>query len=285
MNKYLLIVVILLIPITIISFRKETNFLLPKNEEIKVKIKGGTTIPLEEYVIGVVAGEMPASFEEEALKAQSIASRTYAMYYIDRELDINTNDQVYLTIDEMKEKWSDFDKYYNIIKNCVSETKGQIMTFKDKPIKAYYYSRSNGYTENSIEVFQENLEYIEVLETPFEELYENVITLSIEDFKKAFNIPSCDNITISDKEVNNSNRVSKIVINKKEYTGIEIRKLLKLKSTDFDIEIKDKVTITTRGYGHGVGMSQYGANSLAKQGYSHQEILKFYYKNIEITNI
>lgn len=295
MNKLLILITILLIPITIISFKKnETNFIMEENkhnvDNIKVNIVKNNekiSIPIEEYIIGVVAGEMPALFEEEALKAQAVASRTYAYYSVinNKELKSTTDDQVYLTEEEMKNKWNEnFEKYYEKIKKCVNNTKGIIMTFNDQPIISYYYAMSNGYTESSLNVFNQDYEYLKVKESIWDKNNENTITISKNQFCNYLKI-DCENININNIEKDESNRIKNIVINNKKYTGIEIRKLLNLRSTDFKIEIEDDIKITTKGYGHGVGMSQYGANYMAKENYNYKEILEYYYEGIKFREI
>ena len=289
MNKKLLIIVIVLIPITIISFfHKETNFIMDKNIIIKVnKDNELLEIPLEEYVIGVVGGEMPASFEEEALKAQAIASRTYVIKHLENKDTITStiSDQVYLSNDELRTKWKDnYDKYYNKIKEAVLSTKDKIITYNNEPIKAYYYSKSNGYTESSLNVFNEQNDYLNIIASPFEKDIEQIVEIPKEEFCTKLSI-TCNNITISNITRDESNRVDNLTVNNKSFKGTKFRKLLGLRSTDFDIEVLDNIKITTRGYGHGVGMSQYGANEMAKLGYNYEDILKYYYQNTEINNI
>lgn len=296
LNKKLLITIILLTIIYIISFfQKETNFIMPKNNVIKKDIsyididyKGKhLKLNIDDYIIGVVAAEMPASFEEEALKAQSIASRTYLINTMSTTnlIDTTTNNQAYIDTSTMKEKWgSDYLKYYNKISKCVKETKDKIITYQNKPIKAFYYSMSNGYTESSLNVFNEQLDYLNIIESKWDKDNEETITLSKEEFCNKLNI-ECSNITITNIKKDKSNRVDSITINNNTYTGIDIRKLLNLRSTDFKIDVSSIITIITKGYGHGVGMSQYGANNMAKEGYTYEEILKYYYQNTEISNI
>ena len=296
MNKKLIYTLVILIPITIISFFfKETNFIMQKNKQSvdKYHVNIDTTdklltVELEEYIIGVVAGEMPASFSEEALKAQAIASRTYLINHLQTNKTISntTDDQVYLTKEEMKEKWKDnYDKYYNKIKEAVTATKGLIMYYNNEPIKAYYFSTSNGYTASSISVFNEQRDYLTSVESPFDQDNSNTIEISKQDFCNKLDI-SCNQISITNIIKDNSNRVSKITINNKEFKGTQVRKLLSLRSTDFTFNIKETtIEIITKGYGHGVGMSQYGANNMAKIGYTYEEILKYYYQDIKIDSI
>lgn len=296
MNKKLLYTLVILIPITIISFFfRETNFIMQKNKQSvdKYQVNVDTTdklltVNLEEYIIGVVAGEMPALFHEEALKAQAIASRTYLINHLQNNSTISntTDDQVYLTKEELQDKWKDnYEQYYNKIKEAVTATKDLIMYYNNEPIKAYYFSTSNGYTASSMSVFNEQRDYLTSVESPFDQDNSKTIEISKQDFCTKLNI-QCNQISITNIIKDNSNRISKITINNKEYKGTQIRKLLSLRSTDFTINIKDTtIEITTKGYGHGVGMSQYGANNMAKLGYTYEEILKYYYQDIEISSI
>ena len=297
MNKKLLITIILLTIIYIISFfQRETNFIMPKNNFKDINLSyvdinyndKHLKVSIDDYIIGVVAAEMPASFEEEALKAQSVASRTYLVNTLSTNnlVDTTTNNQVYIDKTAMKDKWgNDYNKYYNKISNCVKETKDKIITYQNKPIKAFYYSMSNGYTESSLNVFNEQLDYLNIIESKWDKDNQEIITISKNDFCTKLNI-DCSNIIISNIKKDKSNRIKTIIINNKLFTGVEVRHLLNLRSTDFEIDITDSlISVTTKGYGHGVGMSQYGANNMAKEGYTYEEILKYYYQNIEISNI
>lgn len=306
-NKILLIVVLILLPFAVISFqKKETNFNLQqkenknniKKEEYIIKLKQNNeeiiNLNLEDYIIGVVAGEMPASFEEEALKAQAIASRTYAMYKHNKnnnyDVVATTSDQVYLTKDEMKNKWNqNYQKYFNKIEKAVNDTKGLVMKYHDEIIVAYYFAMSNGYTEDAINVFNEQKDYLTSVESNFEEeITANVVqtkTFTKAEFCNLLNI-SCEKINIKIEEKSPSGRINKININNKSFLGVDIRKILNLRSTDFVINLtNNEVQITTKGYGHGVGMSQYGANAMAKNGQNYENILKHYYQNITISEI
>lgn len=281
----------LLVPVTIISFFKISNEVVnepPKEQIGEVKVVNNNNVintSLNDYLIGVVAGEMPALFEPEALKAQAVAARTYLYYHLQNHETITgtINDQVYITEEEMKEKWQDkYEEYYDKIKNAVLSTENKVMTYQGKPIKAYYYSRSNGYTESSLNVFNEENDYLKVVESNFEDNGLTTITIPKKEFCDKLSI-SCDTLTIKDEMRNESNRISTITINEKIFKGTEVRQLLGLRSTDFTLEILEQdINITTKGYGHGVGMSQYGANSLAKEGYKYEDILNYYYQNIEI---
>lgn len=296
-NRNLFIAVIILTIIAILSSfdKKETVFL---NEEKKVTIKNNETteekeLELEEYIIGVVAGEMPASFEVEALKAQAIAARSYAMNKIKSsketyDLVTDVSNQVYITQDEMKEKWqSEYDYYYNKIKDAVLETKGLVMKYNDEIISAYYFAMSNGSTEDVSLVFGESKDYLQSVDSSWDENVKNFTVetnITKEEFCKKLDI-SCNDIIINNIKRSETKRVNEITINNKTFKGTEVRSILNLRSTDFNIEINESIKITTKGYGHGVGMSQYGANEMAKNGSTYEEILKHYYNNIEISKI
>lgn len=276
--------------------QSKTSKKIKEEEKIKVMLKDNQVISmdLEDYVIGVVAGEMPASFELSALESQAIASRTYAIYKRNqnKEYDVltTTADQVYLTKEEMQEKWkNDFDLYFNKIKKAVSNTKGLIIKYNNEAIKAYYFAMSNGKTEDSINVFNEQQDYLISVESVGEEKITNkyiqTVEFSIEDFLTKLSL-SGNTVDIKNIVTLNSGRIKAITINDQVFTGVSLRKLLGLRSTDFDINIEDNnVLITTKGYGHGVGMSQYGANVLAKEGHNYEYILKHYYHNVEISSI
>jgi len=267
---------------------EEKNIVIKINKNNEIK-----KINLEDYIVGVVAGEMPASFHEEALKAQAIASRTFAMYKLEKEsreydLETTVDDQVYINESEMKDKWgSEFDFYYNKIKEAVKRTVNLVMKKDNKIFKSYYFAMSNGQTADSVSVFKENT--IDSVSSPWdnESLNKFIVTTEydLDDLKQKLNISEeIKNIEIISRD--KTNRVENISVNNITYTGIEFRKLLSLRSTDFNIEIKNNICyITTKGYGHGVGMSQYGANGMAKDNYKYDEILKYYYQDIEIVSL
>jgi len=289
-EKILYLVILILLPLTIISLTKT-------NEETKEKElptqdffviltlnNEDITLSMEDYLIGVVASEMPADFSFEALKAQAIASRTIALYTLQSKDKLTTSLQNYLTKEEMKVKWQEaYEFYYEKIKKCVNDTQNLVMMYDNKLIKSYFYSTSNGYTATSLSVFNESLPYLSTISPSTEENASKTTTKTISKSKfcTLLNI-NCSSISISNITYDDSNRVKTISINNKTYTGISLRKLLNLRSTDFTIDINDEVTITTKGYGHGVGMSQYGAENLAKNGKTYQEILEYYYQGIEI---
>lgn len=297
MKKTILVtLIILLIPLIVVNeVSKENKFEIIKNSYVRVKVNNKILkLQLEEYVEGVVAGEMPASFEIEALKAQAVAARTYVLKKIDNnkeyDLDNTTNNQVYLTDEELKTKWNnDYDKYINKIRFAVKSTEGEYLTYNDKIITAFFFSSSNGKTENCEEVFQEKLPYLKSVESFWDKespSYNGEIKTTLKDFYEKLNISYNEILNINIKERTESGNIKTIIINGKEFKSTDIRNKLGLRSTDFNITLdKDIITIKTKGFGHGVGMSQYGANGMAKEGYKYDDILKHYYTDIKIKKI
>lgn len=261
-----------------------------KDKEINVELKINDevlNIALEDYIIGVVAAEMPASFELEALKAQAVASRTYALYKLYNNLSLTLNDQAYINKEKMKEKWGeDYDLYYSKINQAIDDTKGEYMLKNNKIFKAYYFAMSNGYTEDSVLVFGENL--LNSVKSPWDNetlnKFEVETQYSSDELMKMLNLNEITNLEIVSRD--STNHVEKVKVNNNIISGIEFRQLLSLRSTDFEIQkLDDSYLITTKGYGHGVGMSQYGANGMAKENKNYKEILEYFYQEIEIKTI
>lgn len=249
-----------------------------------------SSIELEEYIVGVVAAEMPASFSIEALKAQSVAARTYTVKKAStgKTLVNSTSDQVYNTLDEMKAKWgSSFSTYYNKIKGAVSSTKGLVITYNGKYIDALYSSMTNGKTEQPEYVWAYSYPYLKCVSSSWDKNvkgFEVVKNLEYATVSKALGQTVTRDTVIEILSYTVSGRVDKIKIGDKTYTGVEIRTKLGLRSTDFTIVLNDNnISVTTRGFGHGVGLSQYGANEMAKQGYTYDKILHHYYTGITIS--
>lgn len=246
-------------------------------------------IELEEYLIGVVGAEMPASFNIEALKAQAVVARTYTLKKVknNQVLTDNVNDQVYKSNDELKAMWgSSYNSYYNKIKNAINSTKGQYITYNGNYIEAVYHSTSNGKTEDSVEVWGNNYNYLKSVDSSWDRSassYERVINISYSDIsaKLGFDVNKDTSIDIISRT--NGNRVKTIKIRDTYYTGVEIRKLLNLRSADFEIsKTNNGLSIKTHGYGHGVGMSQYGAQGMANSGYNYIQIIKHYYTGVNV---
>ena len=295
MKKYLIIIVALIVAY-IFTIPKD-SLLVSKDfgnhESVLVSYNDEKlSMPIDDYVLGVLACEMPALFNEEALKAGAIAIRTFYEYNKLKNNDYvaKTSEQCFINEEKMKEKWGiKYDEYYNKLSNVVNETKNQFITYDDEIIPSFYFSLSNGYTENADEVFSVDLPYLVTTESLWDKnvkTFENNMQIELSSFLSNLGILDEDYVEIKDIVKTESGRVKTITINDKVFTGIEIRKLLNLRSADFEIEILDKeVNVKTKGYGHGVGMSQYGANEMAKLGYKYDEILYYYYKDTKISKL
>lgn len=295
-NKILALISVILIPFTIISLLNQdaTNnqsadaYLASSEILINFSYNNETiSLPIEEYLIGVLGAESPASFNIEALKAQAVASRTFALYQQEKRGYVTTGDQAFATEEELKTKWqTKYDEYYNKIKAAITSTQNEVLYYDNKLIKAYFYAMSNGYTTTSLAVFNEELPYLNIIIPTLDNAntnnFEVTKTISKTQFCEKLAL-DCNKLNISTPKRDESNRVTMITINNREYTGLNLRQQFNLRSTDFTLqEDQDNIIITTKGYGHGVGMSQYGANAMAKNGASYQDILQFYYQGTEI---
>lgn len=261
---------------------------IEKRYIVQVKTKSKTLkIPLEEYLIGVIAGEMPVSFELEALKAQAVAARTFVL---SRKLSVDntTNSQVYLTDEQMKKNWGEhYEKNKNKIEKAVKETSYEAMTYNGKYISAMFFSSSNGKTVNCEDYFTGEVAYLKSVDSHWDLTIDPTNTrkktFSKKDLAHAFGIlPSKIEVTSH----TSSGYVKTVTVNKKTYTGREVREILDLASSCFQIEFSSQgYTFITKGSGHGVGMSQYGAQAMAKDKKNYKDILNHYYQNIEIKRI
>ena len=269
----------------------ESEIEVDDNIYVNVLRSNGETVylELEDYITGVVAAEMPASFHIEALKAQAVIARTYALKSIERGkvLTDNESTQSYKDNQELLSIWSfNYDQYLNKIKEAVNSTKGMYLTYNGSYIEALYHSTSNGYTESSEYVWGNYYPYLTSVESPYDYLnpsYEAKKEISYQELsnKLGITVNSSSEFNLEDKTT--SGRINNILIDNISFKGTEFRNKLGLRSTAFEIIKNDTgVIITTLGYGHGVGMSQYGANGYAKAGYSYQDILLHYYPGITI---
>ena len=296
------LILIIIIPFIIVNFNKENRDLAKKygsynKKIIKVKRVNKNKIDevlLEDYVVGVVAGEMPAIFNMEALKAQAVTSRTYVINKLNKnsEYDIldSTANQVYLDNEDMKEKWQDnYKTNLKKVKQAVKETKGEIILYNNEVIDAMFFSTSNGYTENSEDVFSSKKPYLVSVESKWDEK-ESPVFNSTEKFSKTIflhnlNLPG-NNVIIEDIKKTKSGRVKSVKINDKEFSGTKIRSAFGLKSTSFTIKQEaDTIVFNVKGFGHGVGLSQYGANGMAKENKNYKEIIEHYFKNCEVKKV
>ncbi|WP_088104375.1 stage II sporulation protein D [Halalkalibacter urbisdiaboli] len=257
------------------------------------------TVPLEQYVMGVVASEMPVNFELEALKAQALTARTFIIQQmLNPSTDIKLPDeaivtdtvthQVYQNDTELKNKWGqDFDKNMEKIALAVLSTKGEVLTYENEPITAAFFSTSNGYTENSEDYWQNSIPYLRSVESPWDQSSprssaEKVISITEFEEKLGIEMPEDGSVgTVVART--DGGRVAKVKIGGKEFTGRDIRDRLELDSSDFHWQRhNNQIVIRTRGWGHGVGMSQYGADGMAKEGRTYKDILNHYYQGVSI---
>lgn len=268
---------------------------------------------LEEYVRGVVCGEMPAEFSMEAIKAQAVAARTFTLAHMESygghkyngakgaDVDDTVECQVYMNKEKRLSDWPESKKgiYWNKITDAVKETSGEILTYKGQVLEApYFFSTSGGKTENCSEVFSFDEPYLKSVTSPGDNQsprYKTILNISNSEFVKKVNDADAKaqlNVNNLKKQVNIKERsnfggtVKKIQLGNIDMKGTDFRWLLGLYSYNFDINISDKTTtITSHGYGHDVGMSQWGANAMAKDGKKYKEILKHYYQGVNIEKL
>ena len=326
------------------SSSKYINYETVDKDSPKINIynhKTGKTqqMDIEEYLYGVLSGEMPSDFNIEALKAQAVAARTYVMYNQENETSKHkgaavctdyTHCQEYKSYEELKKsKGEDWIKNsYPKVKQAVNETKGHIITYNGEPILPLYFSTSSGKTENSEEVFSTEYPYLRSVDSPYDKYapkYASTLKISNKDYvtkikstysdininqnndlhendsisifndsielsylpDKVSYLPDNFNVNYSSqiKILNRSDggSVEKIKLGNKELTGRDIRNILNLNSANFEIKFDtNSLDFVVKGYGHGVGMSQWGANGMAEEGYKYYEILSHYYKDTTI---
>ena len=263
-------------------------------------------VKIDEYLCNVVSAEMPATFEQEALKAQAIVARTYTTYKILNKkhdnadiCDDSTCCQAWISKDDRLAKWEENQRESNWQKICsaVNETSGKIITYENKPIDAFFHSNSGGITEVPVNVWGgTGYPYLQSVETSGENTYTQYaseVTLSQEELinklKEKYSDISIDFTNSEDikiLEYTESKRVKTVKFGNHEISGVEARTLFGLKSTNFEISIDgNNIKFSVKGYGHGVGMSQTGADSMAKNGSRAEEIIKHFYTGVEITEV
>lgn len=262
--------------------------------------KKTVSITARDYCIGVVSAEMAAEYEPEALKAQAVVAYTYAKYKANlrknEDYDITDTyltDQAFLSVEEAKERFNDnYDEYTEKITAAVDAVLGQMITFDGKPILAVCHSISGGKTESATNIWGGEYPYLQPVESVGDVLspnYLSEVTVSADDMAKALKALDISaegeaSKWLGEIKRSDSGTVLKIEICGTEIKGSELRSALSLRSANFDVEYSDGgFKFTVRGYGHGVGMSQYGAQFMALQGSSYKEILKWYYTGCEIS--
>lgn len=260
---------------------------------------GGADI--DEYIKGVVAAEMPVSFPEEALKAQAVASRTYAIRAIDNaETELNPDDigQAYITVDGMRENWGEnFDAYYAKICSAVESTAGEVIEYGGEPILAVFHSTSAGTTETAGNIWNYDLPYLESTDSEGDTYAPNYESVKVIDEKEVISLIkakypdfTADEETLFDSvkinERSQAGYITDMTVAGMSFTGKQIREALGLRSSNFTVaKVENGIAFTTKGYGHGAGMSQYGAKYMAEQGSDYKEILEHYYANITIEKL
>ena len=265
-------------------------------------------LPIDEYLYGVVSSEMPVKYEIEALKAQAVVARTYTIYQITHSKEKHNNAdicdnyaccQAWISKEDRFAKWEELDAEGNWQKivDAVNSTQGKVITYNGDVIDAFFHSNSGGITETASNVWGgQNFPYLKSVETSGEDEYseynseveisKDELTNKLKEKHSEIEINYEEDDVIKIIEFTESGRVKKIKFGNVEIAGTEARTILGLKSTNFNFEIRDNsVIFFVKGYGHGVGMSQTGADSLAKQGSNYEEIIKHFYSNVEIINL
>lgn len=275
---------------------------LPKSDEITVWIDGQLTkMPMEEYLVGVVAAEMPASYELESLKAQAVAARTYTQYKKDNggcsahpgaDICCESNHcQAYMSPEEMAKTWgSDASMYTQKIVSAINDTCGEMIYYNGDEIQVFYHASSGGHTENSENVYGQALPYLVSVNSEGEESsshYYGEVTVSRDEFISKMTAFSPGIRFGTDKLIGNitrfeSGRVQSIEVGNETFTGREMRKIFSLNSTNFTIKESSGIAFLTIGFGHGVGMSQTGANAMAKNGADYISILTHYFSGVTV---
>ena len=275
----------------------ETVEVLGLTQRIPVQKSEGSIeyINIDEYLVGVVLGEMPASFHEEALKAQAIVARTYTLKRITNGqkhpqgavCTTSSCCQAYQSLDDFFENGGTENNLNKVIA-AVNSTSDQVLYYDDVLIEATYFSCSGGRTEDALAVWGADIPYLQSVDSPGEEgaaYYTDFVQFSADEISAllGINVEGSSSEWFGETTYTEGGGVEKIEIANKVYTGIELREKLGLRSTAFTITpVGDTIYITTRGFGHRVGMSQYGADAMALNGSSYQEILSHYYPGTEL---
>ncbi len=265
-------------------------------------------LPLDTYLLGVVSAEMPANYEQEALNAQALVARTYTIYSIVHsggkhgEADICDDSgccQAWISKEDRMARWDEAQREDNWrkIEIAVNTTAGKIITYNGEVIDAFFHSNSGGTTEAPVNVWGgTNYPYLQSVETAGEDAYSQYsseVVLTKEEFQNKilakhsdFTIDYSQTDCIQILEYTESGRIKTIKIGNLNLSGVEVRTLLGLRSANFEVSLDgDNIKFSVKGYGHGVGMSQTGADSMAKQGSNYEEIVKHFYTGVEITEM
>ncbi|HHW13022.1 MAG TPA: stage II sporulation protein D [Firmicutes bacterium] len=272
------------------------------NEEKKI-----IALDLEEYVKGVVAAEMPAEFDLEALKAQAVAARTVAVRRMRRfggtgypaapgaDLSDDVRDsQAWLGRRQLIAKWGlwNYPRYWRKISAAVEGTSGLILTYEGRPIDALYHSTSGPRTANAEELWGKPVPYLKSVPCSFGQhspRYRQERVFTVQELLSALGLAeerAAGGLALRILKRTPSGRVDTMQIGTHVFSGTELRSRLGLASTNFTVHSREgKVVFTTVGYGHGVGLCQYGADGMAKAGKTFQEILQYYYQGVELKKL
>ena len=263
-------------------------------------------VSIDDYLCNVVSAEMPADFELEALKAQAVVARTYTIYKVNNKkhdnADICDNSaccQAWISKEDRLARWDEKlrESNWNKIVEAVNSTQGLIITYNNEPINAFFHSNSGGTTEIPVNVWGgTGYPYLQTVETAGEEGYtqyssevilsQNEITEKLKQKYSDIVIDFANPDSIQIKEHTESGRVKTVKFGNHEISGVETRSIFGLRSTNFEIiRENENVKFTVKGYGHGVGMSQTGADSMAKQGSTYEDIIHHFYTNVEIKEV
>lgn len=260
-------------------------------------------ISVREYLIGSVSAEMPASFSDEALKAQAVAVHTYAerQHIVSQEQGKDydfTNDpaihQAYYTENQLRERWgNEYDTFHEKISSAVDAVKDELLFYDEEPILSVFHAMSSGKTDTAGNVWGSDKPYLQSVDSVSDKnapQYEKVVTYTAEQVrcilgnaKSSLYLEGNASEWFGTPNVTDAGTVLSIPIGNETFTGQEIKSLFGLRSASFSIDVEDnQVSFTTYGFGHNVGMSQYGANAMAKDGCTYQEILAYYYPNTSL---
>ena len=308
----ILAVILITMLIPLLTYMKNGKYEKPKPETeatVSVYIKDEDKVVAmskSQYLKEVVSAEMPADFEMEALKAQAVAARSYLESRINaykksetppehKGADIctdSTHCKAWISEAKRREIWgADADKNWDKIAKAVEETQGETITYNDEVISAVFHSTSSGKTENSKDVWGGERPYLVSVESPGDlesPKYASQNEFTLTDFKRIAteNIEGVDFAKgiITGIKRSDAGGITEVTVGGVKIHGTKLRSIYGLRSTNCEIAVaEDKVTFNVKGYGHGVGMSQYGANYMAKQGKNYKEILTTYYQGTQIT--
>lgn len=295
------LVVIIGIPAVLVrGFNWEEESKLTYSGQQTVDVKIGSKLqkmPIDEYIKGVVAAEMPADFKLEALKAQAVAARTYALYQQERKGSLTTDfqtDQAWLSKEELRKRWGFFQsfKLWRKVSQAVEETKGEVLVYGGKPIFAAYHSTCGGHTEDAKVVWGSSLPYLQSVSCKYcreSPRYRQELDFSAHDLAVATGVDLSAQVVSTGSgalaiiKKSKAGRVERVRVGERELLGTDFRKMLGLRSTNFQVQNKGtRIKLTVVGNGHGVGMCQYGCQGLAEEGKTYRQILSHYYQGAKL---